>query len=66
MSHAVLFVITSNQKHQMILRVRSIDEMGNYKAGKMDEATVCVKLPNVWEAIPETCGTSVLFYLCTL
>lgn len=51
LSHAVLFVITSDQKHQMILRARSIDKMGNYKAGKMMK--LCV-----WSS--QTCGKQFL------
>lgn len=39
--------------------------MGNYKAGKMGEA-MCAELPDVSEAIPETCEATVLFYLCAL
>lgn len=46
-------MITSEQKHQIMLEVRDIDKMGNYKAGKMDEA-LYVKLPQVCEATPET------------
>lgn len=50
----------------MIFRVRFIDEMGNYKVGKMDEVIVCVKFLNVWEVIFEICGILVFFYLCIL